>query len=114
MRADTLTDDGQSDLDHPRRVRGDLALVHAGVAAVRIVDAQPPVIGVLELGGDARVAAVGEPADGEQVEAIVGRLALHPRHLFGNVRDTGGTGITTRRGRTDDGDGDDGVMMMSI
>lgn len=76
-----LTSHTQECLDDPRRVRGDLALVHALVALVRVRDAQPPIIGILKFHTESRIAGVRLLADGQQIEAVVCRLALHPRHL---------------------------------
>lgn len=62
---------------HVRR-RGHLALVHAGVAVLRIFDLQHPVLRVLVMDGlEALVAGVRVPADRQQMDVAM----PHPRHL---------------------------------
>lgn len=68
-------------LNDPRRIRGDLTLVDALVALVRVGDAQPPIIGILKFHTEARITGVRLLADGQQIEAVVCRIPFHPGHL---------------------------------
>ena len=73
-----LTDDGEEEgVAHGRR-GGDLALVEARVLALRVPDAQRPVLGVRRVHRlEALVRRVRVAAHGEQVDVPV----PHPRHL---------------------------------
>lgn len=59
----------------------DLALVDAAIFALRVLDLQGPVIGVLQMDGlEALVTGVSEPAHGQHMQV----LPADPRHLQSN------------------------------
>lgn len=66
---------------HFRRVRRDLALVHALVVLVGSGDLEPPVVRVLELDRVPRVARVGLLADRQQLQVRLAVFPPHPGHL---------------------------------